>query len=75
MRCLPTRGRPLKTIMMAFSSEWRCVTPVGSVVGLGAPGERSQGHEARHRATTLEFVPGGVGVVWASLLKELSIVP
>jgi hypothetical protein len=29
-----------------------------------------QGHEAPHHATVLEFVPDGVGVVWASLLKE-----
>jgi hypothetical protein len=47
-----------------------CVTPVRSFIWLGALGEGSQGHEALHHAAVLEFVPDGVGVVWASLLKE-----
>jgi hypothetical protein len=41
-----------------------------SFIRLGAPGEGSQGHEALHYETVLEFVPDRVGVVWASLLKE-----
>jgi hypothetical protein len=47
-----------------------CATPVRSFIGLGTPGEGSQGHEALLYLTVLEFVPDGVGVVWASLLKE-----
>jgi hypothetical protein len=41
-----------------------------SFVGLGALGEGSRAHKALHDAAVLEFVPDGVSVVWASLLKE-----
>jgi hypothetical protein len=47
-----------------------CVAPIRSFVGLGALGEGSRRHEAPHHVANLEFVPDGVGVVWASLLKE-----
>jgi hypothetical protein len=50
--------------------EWCCVAPVRSFIGLGTPGEGFQGHEDLHHTAVLEFVPDGVGVVWASLLKE-----
>jgi hypothetical protein len=50
--------------------EWCYIAPIGSFVGLGAPNEGSQGHEASHHTAALEFVPDGIGVVWTSLLKE-----
>jgi hypothetical protein len=51
-----------------------CITPIRSFVRLGTPGEGSQGHEASRHAAVLEFVPDGVGIVWASLLKEPLVV-
>jgi hypothetical protein len=50
--------------------EWCYVTPIGYLIGLGAPGEGPCGHEALHHSTILWFVPNGVGMVWASLLKK-----
>jgi hypothetical protein len=71
MRYLPTRGASLENRHDGvLFGEWCCIVSVGSFVRLGAPGEGFRGHEALHHATVLEFVPHGVGVVWASLLKE-----
>jgi hypothetical protein len=51
--------------------ERHCVALIGDLVEFHASGDGSRGHEIFHHATVPEFVLDGLGVVWASLLKEL----
>jgi hypothetical protein len=50
--------------------EWRCVTVIGPLVKLDAPGEGPLGHETSHHVVVLELVLDGVCVVWVGLLKK-----
>jgi hypothetical protein len=54
-----------------FSREWRHIALIGDLVHFHASGEGSRGHDILHHAIVLEPMLDGVGVVWASPLKEL----
>jgi hypothetical protein len=77
---LPYRGRPLRTVMMAFSSGNGVVSLLLGPSGLSTPNEGPWGHEAPHHSTVLVFVPNGVGVVmrtcpfWNRLLPNHVII-